>query len=165
MGWNFMKSTHSIHKEKSLSQELQSEWARMQMNQRSGAREWANKCPGHANERTEEGMAQYSSHRFHMLSTQCAVWRHRIGLPFDLLSPLIVRLMAESICLSPSIAQRKAKVLSIFSLPPFCVTWIYIFRFIDFEQLLRCTWCNLSYERMRCYLIDLFVWRIGGLIF
>ena len=50
-----MKSTRSFHRQKLLSHELRSEWVSEQAN------EWA----------------QYSTRRFHRLSTQCAVVRHR----------------------------------------------------------------------------------------
>jgi len=71
VGWNDLKSKHSIHRLKLLSyaSERANEWA-----QRS-ARALRRKQMSERCERTKERMAQYSTRRFHGHSTQCGAIR------------------------------------------------------------------------------------------
>ena len=86
VGWNCMKLTHSILRQKPLSHELGSEWMGERANkmmsaaERSAAEraseassaEKANECVVRVNEWADERIAQYSTLRFHGHSTHCA---------------------------------------------------------------------------------------------
>ena len=74
VGWNCMKSTHLIQRQKPLSHELGSAWMGERANERTSAAERASEASSteKANEwavRADERVAQYSMRRFHSHST------------------------------------------------------------------------------------------------
>ena len=78
VGWNCMKLTHSILRQKPLSHELGSEWMGERANERMSAAERVseassaekvNECAVRVNKRADEWMVQYSMRLFHSHST------------------------------------------------------------------------------------------------